>query len=321
MSRRRGRSPPKRRPAKPGARRSVSWPTTMRPGRSSSAVTAAPSSGRSRSPRGAAGDQAAGQRSVPFAADGPGRRGHGRGPARGPAADAARPACRQRDRGAGPHARRDQAAARRAGDGDGALARNDPVLPVDGGRRGGRGGSRTRAERADETDRSRTQSPLGRHPRGDRGPDQGTLRRFWHMFDLSDQAALVTGASGGIGAAIARALHAQGATVMLAGRRQAALEALSAALGERVYCAGVELADPAAADRLIRDAEAAMGRVDILVNNAGITRDALALRMTDEDWQTVLDIDLSAAFRLTRAALRGMVRRRYGRIIAVTSIV
>jgi 3-oxoacyl-[acyl-carrier protein] reductase len=141
------------------------------------------------------------------------------------------------------------------------------------------------------------------------------------MFDLSDQAALVTGASGGIGAAIARALHAQGATVMLAGRRQAALEALSAALGERVYSAGVELADPAAADRLIRDAEAAMGRVDILVNNAGITRDALALRMTDEDWQTVLDIDLSAAFRLTRAALRGMVRRRYGRIIAVTSIV
>jgi 3-oxoacyl-[acyl-carrier protein] reductase len=141
------------------------------------------------------------------------------------------------------------------------------------------------------------------------------------MFDLSDQTALVTGASGGIGAAIARALHASGAVVMLTGRRRAALDALCATLGERAHVAVADLAEPAAADRLIRDAEAAMGRVDILVNNAGFARDALALRMSDEDWQAVLDIDLTAAFRLTRAALRGMVRRRHGRIIAVTSIV
>jgi 3-oxoacyl-[acyl-carrier protein] reductase len=141
------------------------------------------------------------------------------------------------------------------------------------------------------------------------------------MFDLSDQTALVTGASGGIGAAIARALHANGAAVMLAGRRREALDALAAALGERTHCAAADLADPAAADRLIGDAEAAMGRLDILVNNAGITRDALALRMSEEDWQTVLEIDLTAAFRLSRAALRGMVRRRHGRIIAITSVV
>ena len=141
------------------------------------------------------------------------------------------------------------------------------------------------------------------------------------MFDLSTQTALVTGASGGIGAAIARALHANGAVVMLAGRRREALDALAAVLGERVHLAAADLADPAAADRLIRDAEAAMGRLDILVNNAGITRDALALRMSDEDWQAVIEVDLTAAFRLSRAALRGMVRRRHGRIIAVTSVV
>ena len=141
------------------------------------------------------------------------------------------------------------------------------------------------------------------------------------MFDLSDQTALVTGASGGIGAAIARALHANGAVVMLAGRRREALDALAAVLGERVHLAAADLADPAAADRLIRDAEAAMGRLDILVNNAGITRDALALRMSDEDWQAVIEIDLTAAFRLSRAALRGMVRRRHGRIIGITSVV
>ncbi|HJU16494.1 MAG TPA: 3-oxoacyl-ACP reductase FabG, partial [Stellaceae bacterium] len=112
-----------------------------------------------------------------------------------------------------------------------------------------------------------------------------------------------------------------GAAVMLAGRRRAALDALAAELGAGARFAEADLSDPAAADRLIRDAEAAMGRVDILVNNAGITRDALALRMKDEDWQAVLEVDLSAAFRLSRAALRGMVRRRYGRIVAVTSVV
>ncbi len=141
------------------------------------------------------------------------------------------------------------------------------------------------------------------------------------MFDLSGQTAVVTGASGGIGAAIARALHRQGAALMLAGTRAEALQALAAELGERAHVGLADLADPLAADRLIKHAEAALGHLDILVNNAGVARDALALRMTDQDWQAVLDIDLTAAFRLTRAALRGMVRRRRGRIIAVTSIV
>jgi 3-oxoacyl-[acyl-carrier protein] reductase len=141
------------------------------------------------------------------------------------------------------------------------------------------------------------------------------------MFDLSGQAALVTGASGGIGGAIARALHAQGAAVTLAGTREPALAALAAELGERAHVAVADLADPAAPDRLIQASEAAMGKLDILVSNAGITRDTLALRMKDEDWQAVLDVNLTAGFRLIRAALRGMVRRRHGRILCVTSVV
>ncbi len=141
------------------------------------------------------------------------------------------------------------------------------------------------------------------------------------MFDLTGQAALVTGASGGIGGAIARALHRHGATVALAGTRTAALEALAQQLGERTHILTADLADPDTADKLARDAEAAMGKLDILVNNAGITRDNLALRMKDEDWQAVLDVNLTAAFRLTRAALRGMVRRRHGRIIGIASVV
>jgi len=141
------------------------------------------------------------------------------------------------------------------------------------------------------------------------------------MFDLTGQAVLVTGASGGIGGAIARALHRHGATVALAGTRTAALEALAQQLGERTHILTADLADPDTADKLARDAEAAMGKLDILVNNAGITRDNLALRMKDEDWQAVLDVNLTAAFRLTRAALRGMVRRRHGRIISIASVV
>jgi len=144
------------------------------------------------------------------------------------------------------------------------------------------------------------------------------------MFDLSGQSALVTGASGGIGGAIARALHRQGAAVAATGRRSAVLAALVAELGERAYALTADLADPAdpgAAERLIREAEAAVGQIDILVNNAGITRDALALRLRDEDWQAVIEVDLTAAFRLTRAALRGMVRRRHGRVISITSVV
>ncbi len=141
------------------------------------------------------------------------------------------------------------------------------------------------------------------------------------LFDLSGRTALVTGASGGIGGASARALHAQGAELMLAGTREAALRALAGDLGERAHVGLADLADPRACERLVRDAEAAMGRVDILVNNAGLTRDALALRMKDEDWQAVIEVDLTAVFRLTRAVLRGMVRRRYGRVIGVSSVV
>jgi 3-oxoacyl-[acyl-carrier protein] reductase len=141
------------------------------------------------------------------------------------------------------------------------------------------------------------------------------------MFDLSGQAALVTGASGGIGGAIARALHAQGAVVALSGTRAAALTALAGELGERARVLPADLADPAAPDELVKQAEAALGRIDILVNNAGITRDTLVLRMRDEDWQAVLEVNLGAAFRLSRAALRGMVRRRHGRIVNITSVV
>jgi 3-oxoacyl-[acyl-carrier protein] reductase len=141
------------------------------------------------------------------------------------------------------------------------------------------------------------------------------------MFRLDGKAALVTGASGGIGAAIARILHAQGASVVLSGTRQPVLEELAAALGERVFVCAADLAVPDAAETLVAAAEAAAGPLAILVNNAGMTRDMLALRMRDEDWQAVLDVDLSAPFRLARAALRGMLRRRAGRIIGISSIV
>ncbi len=141
------------------------------------------------------------------------------------------------------------------------------------------------------------------------------------MFDLTGKAALVTGASGGIGGAIARALHARGATVGLSGTRAEALEALAGALGERAHVLPCDLRDAAATDALVGQAEAAMGQLDILVNNAGLTRDMLALRMRDEDWQTVIDVNLTAGFRLARAALKGMMRRRQGRIIGITSIV
>ena len=141
------------------------------------------------------------------------------------------------------------------------------------------------------------------------------------MFDLGGKSALVTGASGGIGGAIARALHGAGATVVLAGTRRSALDALAAELGERAFVAVADLAEAGAGDTLIKAGEAAAGQIDILVNNAGLTRDQLALRMKDEDWQKVIDVDLTAGFRLARAALRGMMRRRWGRIIGITSVV
>ena len=141
------------------------------------------------------------------------------------------------------------------------------------------------------------------------------------MFDLSGKAALVTGATGGIGAAIARALHAQGARVALTGRRAAELDALAAELGEGALVATADLADPAAPAALVERVEAGFGALDILVNNAGLTRDMLALRMGDADWAAVLEVDLSAPFRLSRAALRGMMKRRHGRIVSIASIV
>ncbi len=141
------------------------------------------------------------------------------------------------------------------------------------------------------------------------------------MFDLSGKTALVTGASGGIGGAIARVLHGAGAKVLLHGTRQAALDALAGELGERAFVAASDLGDPAAADALVKTAEERMGQLDILVNNAGLTRDMLAMRLKDDDWNKVIDVDLSAGFRLARGALRGMVRRRWGRIISITSVV
>ncbi len=141
------------------------------------------------------------------------------------------------------------------------------------------------------------------------------------MFRLDGKPALVTGASGGIGAAIARSLHAQGAIVVLSGTRRDALEALAADLGERAHVCPADLRDASEPDSLIETAEQVAGPLHILVNNAGMTRDMLALRMSDQDWQAVIDVDLSAPFRLTRAVLRGMLRRRAGRVINIGSIV
>ncbi len=141
------------------------------------------------------------------------------------------------------------------------------------------------------------------------------------MFDLTGKIALVTGASGGIGGAIARRLHGQGATVVLSGTRAEALEALAGELGERTQVMTCNLGDPAETDALVGRVEAEAGQLDILINNAGLTRDGLAMRMKDEDWQQVLDVNLTAAFRLARASLKGMMKRRWGRIIGITSIV
>jgi 3-oxoacyl-[acyl-carrier protein] reductase len=142
------------------------------------------------------------------------------------------------------------------------------------------------------------------------------------MFDLSGKTALVTGATGGIGGAVAKALHAQGAAVVLSGTREAALQDLAQTLGERTYAVAASLSDASAVDGLIGAAEAAAGApVDILVSNAGLTRDNLLVRMKDEEWSVVQQVNLEAYFRLCRAATKGMMRRRFGRIIGVTSVV
>ena len=139
------------------------------------------------------------------------------------------------------------------------------------------------------------------------------------MFDLTDKCALVTGASGGIGSAIAKAFATQGAKVVLSGTRRDALDAVAAEIeafapGKAVVIAA-NLSDPKDIERLVAETEAALGRIDILVNNAGLTRDGLAMRMSDDDWQSVIDVNLTAAFRLSRAVMRGMMKRRFGRII------
>jgi 3-oxoacyl-[acyl-carrier protein] reductase len=141
------------------------------------------------------------------------------------------------------------------------------------------------------------------------------------MFDLSGKTALVTGASGGIGGAIARALHAQGASVAISGTRAEALETLAGELGTRVQILPCDLADSAQVEKLVPAAEAALGTLDILVNNAGLTRDNLFMRLKDEDWDLVLAVNLTAAFRLSRAVVKGMLKRKFGRIIGITSIV
>ncbi|BCW89661.1 3-oxoacyl-[acyl-carrier-protein] reductase FabG [Alphaproteobacteria bacterium SO-S41] len=141
------------------------------------------------------------------------------------------------------------------------------------------------------------------------------------MFNLTGKTALVTGATGGIGLSIAKALHAQGATVALSGRRVEQLEALKAELGERAEIFPADLADTASVDALIPTVDKALGGVDILVNNAGITRDNLFMRMKDAEWDDIIRVNLTGAFRLARASLRGMMKKRWGRIVSITSVV
>ncbi len=141
------------------------------------------------------------------------------------------------------------------------------------------------------------------------------------MFDLTGKSALVTGASGGIGADIARVLHGAGANVGLSGTRVEPLEALAAELGDRAYVLPCNLSSAEDVEGLVKRGAEAMGAVDILVNNAGITRDGLAMRMSDDDWQSVIDVNLTAAFRLCRAAVRGMMKARWGRIVNISSVV
>lgn len=141
------------------------------------------------------------------------------------------------------------------------------------------------------------------------------------MFDLTGKTALVTGASGGIGGAIAKALHGAGATVGLSGTRVEPLEALAGELGTRAHVLPCNLSDPAEVDALPKAAAEAMGSLDILANNAGITRDQVFMRMSDDDWQSVLDVNLTATMRLCRGAIRGMMKVRWGRIVNISSIV
>ncbi len=141
------------------------------------------------------------------------------------------------------------------------------------------------------------------------------------MFDLTGKMALVTGATGGIGGEIAKALHAQGATVAISGRNKDKLDALAAELGSNVHAIVADLSNSDGITALIKEAEEAMGQIDILVNNAGLTRDNLSMRMKDDEWDDVLDVNLTAPFKLAKACQRGMMKRRFGRIINISSVV
>ncbi len=141
------------------------------------------------------------------------------------------------------------------------------------------------------------------------------------MFDFTEKTALVTGATGGIGEAIAKSLHAQGATICISGRNEEKLNALASELGERVYALRADLSDDEAIKDLVKRASDAMGHIDVLVNNAGLTRDGLSMRMSADDWQNVLDVNLTAPFKLAQAVQRGMMKRRFGRIINISSVV
>jgi len=141
------------------------------------------------------------------------------------------------------------------------------------------------------------------------------------MFSLKGKTALVTGATGGIGGAIAKALHGQGATVGISGRNEGKLSELASSLGDRVFVFAADLSSSEAVDALIKSAEEKMGQIDILVNNAGLTKDGLSMRMKDDDWQQVIDVNMSATFKLARACQRGMMKRRWGRIINIASVV
>lgn len=141
------------------------------------------------------------------------------------------------------------------------------------------------------------------------------------MFDFTEKCALVTGATGGIGGEIAKSLHAQGAIVGISGRNEDKLQALAAELGERVHVLPADLSSDEAVKDLVKRAEEAMGQIDILVNNAGLTRDGLSMRMSAGDWQDVLDVNLTAPFKLAQAVQRGMMKRRFGRIVNISSVV
>ncbi len=141
------------------------------------------------------------------------------------------------------------------------------------------------------------------------------------MFDLTEKTALITGSTGGIGGAIAKSLHELGAVVAISGRNAEKLNALAAELGERVYVLPADLSSDEAVKDLVKRADESMGRIDILVNNAGLTRDGLSMRMSDSDWQDVLNVNLTAPFKLAQAVQRGMMKRRFGRIINISSVV